>query len=77
MTAKQSREGWFQSGILARFLFGTTPALRATLSNSVVKQLLADLAAQEIQQGFALVRIEFAISVSVEKAEDQSECLAL
>jgi len=34
MIAKQSREGWFQRRILAGFLFGTTPALRATPPDS-------------------------------------------
>jgi len=32
--AKQSREGWFQSRIPARFRSGTTPALRATPPDS-------------------------------------------
>ena len=34
MIASQSREGWFQSRILAGFRFGTTPALRATPPDS-------------------------------------------
>jgi len=32
--AQQSREGWFRSRILAGFLAGTTPALRATPPDS-------------------------------------------